>query len=336
MKRGVFYYIFGRFLQSVMVLWVIVTLLFLLFRLAPSNPLASYIDTTFTKEQEATLLARFGLDKPLHEQYIIYLVNLVKLDLGETFSYAGKSVLDILSADLPNTVYLTLSSLFLAYIVGGLGGIAMAAVRGSKIERVGTIFTLMTRAAPSFWVGMLLLTFFAFQWKVLPSSGIGPAMVRYRWETEWDKLMSPVFWRHMILPTFTLAVYLHGLPLLLMRSNMLEVLDQDYVTMSRLAGYSEWQVLIHTAARNALLPVLTALTLGIGYSIGGNVVIENVFSWPGLGRTLVRAVQQADYPLAQGAFFVIALIIVFMNFIADILYSLLDPRVGATAQAQIS
>ena len=212
----------------------------------------------------------------------------------------------------------------------------MAALRGSLFERVGTIFTLMTRAAPSFWIGMLLLTLFAFQWKLLPSSGIGPALIRYRWETEWDKLLSPVFWRHMILPTFTLALYLHGLPLLLMRSNMLEVLDQDYVTMSRLAGYSEWRVMIQTAARNAMLPVLTALTLGIGYSIGGNVVIENVFSWPGLGRTLVRAVQQADYPLAQGAFFLIALIIVFMNFIADILYSLLDPRVGASAQAQVS
>ena len=191
MNRGVVYYILGRFLQSLFVLLVIVTLLFLLFRLAPSNPLASYIDTNFTKEQEASLLARFGLDKPLHEQYVIYLVNLVKLDLGETFSYAGKSVLDILSEDLPNTLYLTMSSLLLAYSVGVLGGIAMAALRGSLIERVGTTFTLITRAAPQFWVGMLLLTFFAFQWRLLPSSGIGPALVRYRWVTEWDKLTSP-------------------------------------------------------------------------------------------------------------------------------------------------
>ena len=140
----------------------------------------------------------------------------------------------------------------------------------------------------------------------------------------------------MVLPTFTLALYLLGLPLLLMRSNMLEVLDQDYVTMSRLAGYSEWRVMIQTAARNAMLPVLTALTLGIGYSIGGNVVIENVFAWPGLGRTLVRAVSTADYPLAQGAFFVIALIIVTLNFFADVLYTLLDPRIGASSRAQLS
>ncbi len=336
MSRGIASYIVGRFLQSMMVLWVIVTLLFLLFRLAPSNPMASYIDTEFTKEQEQALLARFGLDRPLHEQYVIYLINLLKLDLGDTFHYAGTSVIDILRADLPNTLYLTLCSLLLAYSVGVLGGIAMAALRGSRIERVGTTFTLMTRAAPQFWVGMLLLTFFAFQWKLLPSSGIGPAVVRYRWETEWDKLLSPVFWRHMILPTFTLAVYLHGLPLLLMRSNMLEILDQDFIVMGRLAGYSERRLMIQYAARNAVLPVLTALTLGIGYSIGGNVVIETVFAWPGLGRTLVRAVQSADYPLAQGAFFLIALIIVTMNFIADILYSLLDPRVGASAQAQAS
>ncbi|MCY3573800.1 MAG: ABC transporter permease [Chloroflexi bacterium] len=336
MSRGIASYIAGRFLQSVMVLWVIVTLLFLLFRLAPSNPMASYIDTEFTKEQEQALLARFGLDRPLHEQYVIYLINLLKLDLGDTFHYAGTTVIDVLRADLPNTLYLTLTSLLLAYSVGVLGGIAYAALRGSRIERVGTTFTLMTRAAPQFWVGMLLLTLFAFHWKLLPSSGIGPAVVRYRWDTEWDKLLSPVFWRHMILPTFTLAIYLHGLPLLLMRSNMLEVLDQDFIVMGRLAGYSERRLMIQYAARNAVLPVLTALTLGIGYSIGGNVVIETVFAWPGLGRTLVRAVQSADYPLAQGAFFLIALIIVVMNFIADILYSLLDPRVGASAQAQVS
>ncbi|MCY3836120.1 MAG: ABC transporter permease [Anaerolineaceae bacterium] len=336
MNRGIAYYIIGRFLQSVLVLWIIVTLLFLLFRLAPGDPIANYIDVNFTREQELNLRARFGLDKPLHEQYVVYLVNLAKLDLGETFSYAGRSVLDILAEDLPNTIYLTMSSLLLAYSVGVLGGIAMAALRGSLIERVGTTFTLMTRAAPQFWVGMLLLTLFAFQWRLLPSSGIGPALVRYRWETEWDKLLSPVFWRHMILPTFTLAIYLHGLPLLLMRSNMLEVLDQDFIVMGRLTGYSEARLMIQHAARNALLPVLTALTLGIGYSIGGNVVIENVFSWPGLGRTLVEAVQESDYPLAQGAFFFIAFIIVFLNFIADILYSLLDPRVGASAQARLS
>jgi peptide/nickel transport system permease protein len=179
---------------------------------------------------------------------------------------------------------------------------------------------------------MILLAIFAFRLRLLPSSGTSPAGVIY--DSELEKLLSPVFWRYMILPTVTLALYLHGLPLLLMRSNMLEVLDQDFITMGKLIGYSRWRLLARHAARNAMLPVLTALALGIAYSIGGNVVIENVFGWPGIGRMLVRAVTASDYPVAQGAFLVIAVIFVFMNFIADILYVLFDPRVGASAQAQ--
>lgn len=334
MSRGVLAYIVGRIFQSLLVMWVIVTILFLLFRLGPGNPLASYIDTTFTKEQEEALLRRFGLDRPFGEQYLIYVANLLRGDLGDSFQYASKPVVEILAADLPNTLYLTLTSLSIAYFVGVIGGVILAARRGTTFEKAGIFFTLLTRSAPQFWIGMIVLAFFAFRLRWFPSSGIAGAGTIYA--NEWEKLSSPVFWRHMVLPTFTLALYLLGLPLLLMRSNMLEVLDQDYVTMSRLAGYSEWRVMIQTAARNAMLPVLTALTLGIGYSIGGNVVIENVFAWPGLGRTLVRAVATSDYPLAQGAFFIIALIIVTLNFFADVLYTLLDPRIGASSRAQLS
>ena len=334
MNRGVLAYIVARIMQSLLVMWVIVTILFLLFRLGPANPLASYIDTTFTAEQEAALLRRFGLDRPLGEQYVIYVANLLRGDLGDSFQYASKPVTEILADDLPNTLYLTLTSLTIAYLIGVTGGVILAARRGTNFEKAGIIFTLLTRSAPQFWIGMIVLAFFAFRLRWFPSSGIAGAGTIYT--SEWEKLSSPMFWKHMVLPTFTLALYLLGLPLLLMRSNMLEVLDQDYVTMSRLAGYSEWRVMIQTAARNAMLPVLTALTLGIGYSIGGNVVIENVFAWPGLGRTLVRAVSTADYPLAQGAFFVIALIIVTLNFFADVLYTLLDPRIGASSRAQLS
>ena len=334
MDRGVLAYIVGRIVRSLSALWVIVTITFLLFRLGPGNPMASYIDTTFTAEQEAALLARFGLDRPLGEQYIIYIGNLLRGDLGETFKYPGKSVIDILRDDLPNTLYLTLTSLLLAYLIGTIGGVILAARRGANFEKGGVFFTLLTRSAASFWVGMILLSIFAFRLRWFPSSGIGGAGTIY--SSEWEKLASPEFWRHMALPTFTLALYLLGLPLLLMRSNMLDVLDQDYVTMSRLAGYREWRVMVQTAARNALLPVLTALTIGIGYSIGGNVVIENVFAWPGLGRTLVRAVSQHDYPLAQGAFFILAVIMVTLNFLADVLYTLLDPRIGASSRAQLS
>ena len=333
MRKGVLAYGGRRLLQSILVLWVIVTILFLLFRLAPGNPMTAYIDTTFTAEQQQALMARFGLDRPLIEQYFIYLGNLLRGDLGDSFHFGGTVADQILSA-LPNTLYLTFAALLIAYIIGVLGGIFTAARRGSRSEKTSIVFTLMTRAAPEFWVGMLLLAVFAFKLRWLPSSGTAPAGTIY--DTELEKLLSPVFWRHMILPTFTLALYLHGLPLLLMRSTLLEVMDQDFITMGRLAGYTERRLMIWHAARNAMLPVLTALALGIGYSIGGDVVVENVFGWPGLGRLLVRAVISSDYPVAQGAFFVIAVIVVVLNLVADVMYSLLDPRVGATEQARAS
>jgi peptide/nickel transport system permease protein len=222
--------------------------------------------------------------------------------------------------------------LILAYVIGVIGGIVLAWWRGTALERVGVTATLMTRAAPEFWVGMILLSVFAFKLNWLPSSGATSAGTIY--ETELDKLTSLDFWRHMILPSLTMALYLHGLPLLLMRSNMLEILQDDFITMGRLIGYSDWRLMVMHAARNALLPVVTALALGIGYSVGGNVVIENVFGWPGIGRLLVNAVATSDYPLAQGAFFFIAIIMLLMNFLADFLYGMLDPRVGSAERAQ--
>jgi peptide/nickel transport system permease protein len=333
MRRGIGVYIGSRILQSLIVLWAIATILFLFFRLAPGNPMTAFIEPTFTAEQQASLMARFGLDKPLHEQYFIYLGNVLRGDFGDSFFYA-QSVTSLIGEVLPNTLYLAFTSLVLAYIFGVLGGILLAARRGKRVEKVGIVFTLMTRAAPEFWVGMILLAIFSFKLRWLPSSGTVTAGVIFA--SELEKVTSVDFWRHMLLPTLTLALYLHGLPLLLMRSNMLEVMDQDFITMGRLAGYTERRLMVQHAARNALLPVLTALALGISYSVGGDVVIENVFGWPGLGRLLVRAVSSSDYPLAQGAFLIIAMITVLLNLVADILYGLLDPRVGASEQARLS
>lgn len=330
MRRGVLAYLGGRIAQSVLVLWVVITILFLLFRLAPGNPLVAYIDPTFTEAQQQELMRQFGLDKPLPVQYGVYLGNLVQGELGDSFFYRD-SVFSLVMDVLPNTLYLTLTSLFIAYVVGVLGGIILAWQRGRRAEQAGVTFTLMTRSAPEFWVGMLFLALFAFELQWFPSSGATSPGVVYG--SEVAKLTSADFWKHMVLPATTLALYLHGLPLLLMRSNMLEILQDDFITMGRLMGYSEWRLMVRHAARNALLPVITAMALGVGYSIGGNVVVETVFGWPGLGRMLVRAVSASDYPLAQGAFFLIAVFMVTMNLLADILYGVLDPRVGASQQA---
>ncbi len=329
MLRARLIYLLGRLAQMVGVLWVIVTILFLIFRLMPGNPLTAYIDPTFTAEQEEAVKRQFGLDKPLYTQYALYLKNVATGNLGRSF-FQKEPVLDVLMDVFPNTLLLTVTSLVAAYAFGVVGGAFLAWRRGTKIEGAGILLALMTRAAPEFFLGMLVLSFFSFDLGWFPSSGVSDPGVIY--DSIVEQLLSADFWHHLALPALTMAIYLQGLPLLLMRSNMLEVLDEDFVTMARMKGLPEWRIMLAHAARNALLPIVTALTVGIGYAVGGNVVVENVFSWPGIGRVLVRAVQAKDYPLAQGAFLLIAVVIVSMNFLADVFYSALDPRVSATKQ----
>lgn len=318
-------YLLKRIGQMVLTLWIVATLLFFIFRLMPGNPLAAYIDPTFTKEQQEQLLQQFGLDKPLHEQYMIYMANLLRGELGQSFFYKEK-VSTIMMMVLPNTIYLMLFSFILAYFLGILFGVLFAWYRGTKFEAFGIVATLFTRSAPQFWVGMVLLALFSFQLGLFPSGGVSSAGTSYA--SEWDKLTSLEFYKHMALPGLTMLVYLLGLPLLLMRSNMLDVLGETYVEMAKMRGLSKVRIMFKYGARNAALPVLTAMAVGIGYTIGGNVIIETVFSWPGIGRLLVNAVTASDYPLAQGAFLVIAAFMIFMNFVADLLYGLLDPKVS--------
>lgn len=313
-----------RVVQMLFVLWAVVTILFFLFRLMPGSPLAAYIDPNFTPEQQEALMARFGLDKPLWQQYFIYLGNLLQGDMGESFFYRTP-VADRIFALLPNTLILTFSSLILAYGIGVLAGAYLAWKRGGAVEQIAIPLVLTTRAMPEFWLGMILLAVFSFSLGWFPAGGTRPPGADY--PTLWALYTSRDFWVHMTLPVLTLAIYAQGLPLLLMRSNMLDVMKEDFVTMARIKGLSSFSVVIRHAARNALLPVMTSFAIAVGYQIQGNVVVETVFSWPGLGRELVRAVSASDYPLAQGAFLMIAVVVIVMNLVADLLYAVLDPRV---------
>jgi peptide/nickel transport system permease protein len=317
--------ILSRFAQMLFVLWVVATLLFFMFRLMPGDPSAAYIDSTFTEEQIAQLRRTFGLDRPLHEQYAIYLQNLLIGEFGESF-HQRRPVLEILGGVLANTVILTLSALLVAYAFGTLTGAWLAFKRGTWMEAVAIPGVLTLRAAPEFWLGMVLLAVFAFKLGWFPSGGANSPGAMF--PSEWSRIASGDFLWHLVLPAATLALYLQGLPLLLMRSNMLDVMSEDFITMARMKGLSNWSIIVRHGARNALLPVATAFALGFGASIGGNVVVETVFSWPGLGKLLVNAVAASDYPVAQGAFLLITVVLVTMNFIADLLYSLLDPRVS--------
>ena len=307
------------------VLWAVATILFLIFRLMPGNPLAAYIDPTFTEEQQQALIARFGLDKSLFEQYLLYLWNLLQGQLGDSFFYrqpVGSLILQV----LPNTLVLALGSLIFAYIIGVIAGAYLAWKRGTWVEGLGIPVVLTTRAAPEFWVGMVLLAVFSFSFGWFPAGGASSPGSEF--DGYLDLYLSLDFLSHLFLPALTLAIYFHGLPLLLMRSNMLDVMNEDFVTMARIKGLSEFSVVVRHGARNALLPVMTPFAFAVGYQMQGSVVVETVFSWPGLGRMLVGAVSAGDYALAQGAFLLIAAVVVVMNLVADLLYGVLDPRVS--------
>lgn len=318
-------YIAFRFGQMLIILLIITTMLFLIFRLMPGNPVAAFISPTFTAEQQEIIMHQFGLDKTLWQQYLLYMSNLLKGQLGETFFFIGQSVSDVIFKVLPNTLYLTLGSFIIVYSIGIFGGIFLASKRDTIFDNTGIILTLLSRSAPQFWVGLVFLAIFSFELNWFPSAGVSSAGIVYA--SEFDKLTSLQFWHHLFLPMLTQVTYLFGLPLLLQRSSMLDIIGEAYVDMARMRGLSERRVLFKYIARNALLPVVTTMALSIGYAMGGTVLIETVFSWPGIGRILVKAVTSGDYPLAQGAFTLIAVIMVGMNFIADILYSFLDPRI---------
>jgi peptide/nickel transport system permease protein len=312
-----------------LVLWAVTSLTFVLFRLMPGDPTLNFLSPTFNEETRAALMKGFGLDKPLWEQYLIYFGNLLRGELGMSF-LQGKTVAALLAEALPNTVLLTVVSLVLAYAFGIVAGAFLAFRRGGVVEAVAIPSALATRAAPEFWLGMLLLAGLAFQAGWFPTGGsLSPGR---QVDGFGELLMSPDYWWHLALPALTLMLYLQGLPLLLMRATMLEVLNDEFIVMAKMKGLSRWSIVMRHAARNALLPVVTAFALGLGASMGGNVVVETVFAWPGVGRLLVQAVQSADYPLAQGAFLLIATALVTMNTIADLAYAALDPRVSVGAR----
>ena len=314
-----------RLAHMAFVLWAIASIMFLMFRLLPADPTLAYLDPSFTEDQRRMIMHDFGLDQPLWRQYLLYFANLLHGDFGLSFRQR-LPVMGLVLGVLPNTLVLTLTSLIVAYVFGTLFGALLAWTRGSVFEAASIPVVLATRAAPEFWLGMVLLATFGFGLGWFPAGGAtSPGAV---FPSDAAKFVSADFARHLVLPALTLAIALQGLPVLLMRSNMIEVMGEEFVSMARMKGLPERTIMLRHAARNALLPVVTAFALGFGNSVGGNVVVETVFSWPGLGRMLVDAVGSSDYPLAQGAFLLIALVLVTMNLVADVLYGVLDPRIA--------
>ncbi len=310
--------------QLLFTIWVIGTVLFAMFRMMPGDPTAFIVDTQMDPEQQQALIERYGLDAPMHVQYYEFFMQILTLDLGLSF-HSRRPVSDIIAIYLPNTLVLMLTAFLLAYVFGVTAGVIAAWMRGSNREKGLVVIALIQRSFPTFWVGLVVLWVFGAYLDVIPMSGMTSR--DHRAESFFSMILTLDFLWHLMAPAVVLAFYAMGYPLLLMRNNMLEVLSEDFIDVCRAKGLRERTVMFKHAARNALLPIVTAAAIAVGYAVGGAVLVETVFSWPGLGREMVRAVVRRDYPVAQGTFILLAGTVVFMNFVADLLYSWLDPRV---------
>jgi ABC-type dipeptide/oligopeptide/nickel transport system permease component len=248
-----------------------------------------------------------GFDQPLYQQYLIYLGQLAKGDLGTSFRFQ-RPVLDLALERLPATVELAAVSMALATVVAVPLGVIAAVRRYSRWDSGVMLGSLLGQSVPTFWLGILLILVFAVQFRVLPTSGRGS-------------------WQQVILPSITLGAYMMALIARLTRSGMLEVLGEDYVRTARAKGLFERAVLLRHALRNAMLPVVTVLGLQVGALLGGAIITEAVFAWPGIGTLAINAIYARDYPIVQATVLISAAIFVGINFLLDLTYQYLDPRI---------
>ena len=317
-------YLARRFLLMAVSLFIVATILFFLFRMVPGGPMSAIMSPRMTEAARQRVIENFGLNEPLWKQYLLYLWQLLHLNLGQSFYY-GQSVKELIVDRFYNTMALMLTAFVISYTIGIYLGAQLGWVRGTAKERAGMVVVLLMRSTPVFWTGMIVLYLFAFELNMFPLGGMRSVGAEYSGVAA--KFLSVDFLYHLVLPVFTLTTFYTGLPLLLMRNNLLEVLSEDYIDTARAKGLTNRRVLFRHAARNAVLPVVTAFAIAIGFAVGGQVLIETVFSWPGLGREMVKASLRSDYPVAQGAFLLLSTIVISMNFLADLAYTYLDPRV---------
>jgi len=321
MKR----YIISRAIQIAITFFIVITIIFFLFRIIPSNPTSFLLTPSMTAEAKETIRTQFGLDEPITVQYYLYMKNFFKGNFGNSF-YSGRPVMSIIKERMLNSIFLITTAVILSYLIGIAIGKAIAWKRGSKTEKFFVAIGLWFYTTFTPWLGIMILWIFAFKLKLFPLGGMidpekwifNPSLI--------EKILDMA--HHLILPLATYVLLWFGGYMLLMRNSMLETLKEDYIITARAKGLKEKIIRDKHAARNAMLPIVTAFSISISFSIGGAVLIETIFSWPGIGRTIVEATLRQDYPLVQGAFAVITIVVLIANFIADIVYAYLDPRIS--------
>jgi len=260
-----------------------------------------------TQQEVDELRAVLGLDKPIPVQYFIFVKNVARGDLGKSIRY-NRPAMEMVLERMPATIQLALAGFVISIVVGLLIGVTSATRRGSLLDTFGKLFALTGQAMPNFWLGIMAILLFSVTLGWLPTSGRGGI-------------------EHLIMPAVTVSWFSTAALMRLARSSMLDVLDSEYIKMARLKGNPEWIVVWKHGLRNALIPVVTMGGLQLSMLLGGVVIIENVFSWPGLGKLLVEAIYSRDYSLVQAGVFVTSTILIACNLAVDLLYGVIDPRI---------
>lgn len=322
-------YIARRIIYMIILIFLVATVNFLLFNLMPGTTLSKYVanlgGVAMTEERLLELSKSYGLDLPIHERYVLYIRNMVTWNFGysyETRNYVQDDILRV----LPNTLVLMGIAELGAMLVGILLGVVAAYKRGSNLDTFLITTSLATYSVPVFWIGWLVLSAFSLNLKWFPVGGLVPKDWAFNPPTSILQYVSGRLYM-LTLPAFTLFIFLFGGWILLTRATVLETITEDYVTTARAKGLPERTVLFKHVLKNASLPLITSAALTFGFLISGAIITETVFSYGGMGLMIWAAIATTDIPVMQAFFFVIALLVVVANFVADLLYGVIDPRI---------
>ena len=300
------HYFLSKLLEALVAIWGVLTIVFFVTRVL-GDPAALLLPTGASAAELDALREQLGLNRPVFEQYLHYLVQILHGDFGVSFQFQ-RPAMEVVLERMPATLELAFSAIIFGTLFGVIAGIIAALNRGKLAELVVMIFALLGQATPVFWLGIMFILLFAVEWGLLPTGGRGTLA-------------------HTILPAMTLAIFVCASIARLLRSSLLDVLREDYVRTARSKGLMPRTILIWHVARNALIPVVTMIGIITGELLGGSVVTETVFAWPGIGRLIIQAIETKDFPVIQAGVMLIALIFVAINLLIDLAYGFLDPRI---------
>ena len=321
-------FILKRILQFIPVLLGISIIVFFLLHLIPGDPAMTLLGQDATKEDLEHLRNALGLNQPLYIQLLTFLENLLHGNLGSSI-FQDVPVINLIATHLPATIELSLMGMLIALVISIPLGILSAVKQFSWLDYISMFFAQLGVSMPVFWMGLLLIIGFSVNLNILPSFGRGePLFQAFAQTLQTGNLFFVIeSLKHLLLPAFTLGVMSAALITRMVRSAMLEVLKEDYIRTAEAKGVKGLGVIIKHAFRNALIPVVTIVGLQFGNLLGGAIVTETVFAWPGIGRLVITAISQRDFPVVQGCVLMIALIFAIINLIVDILYAIINPKI---------